>query len=149
MSTKGDYISIKVLSAEARKAYQIQVVSLRSEGLNAPTIAKRLKLNRATVQDWVKRLDAAQGDVKVLEETKREPNKRIEHGGQKSYHALYAIKELQSTTNASHKPRSNFVLRIFCARARFACAAPPGHRLIPHYGAVILTDTWKRSSASH
>ena len=73
MSTKGDYINIKVISVEARKAYQIQVSRLRSEGLNAPTIAKRLKLNRATVQDWVKRLDDAQGDVKVLEETKRGP----------------------------------------------------------------------------
>ncbi len=73
MSPKGDYINIKVLSVESRKAYQIQVARLRSEGLKAPTIAKRLKLNRATVQDWVKRLDDAQGDVKVLEETKRGP----------------------------------------------------------------------------
>ena len=73
MSTKGDYINIKVLSVESRKAYQIQVARLRSEGLKAPTIAKRLKLNRATVQDWVKRLDDAQGDIKVLEETKRGP----------------------------------------------------------------------------
>lgn len=73
MSTKGDYINIKVISGEARKAYQVQVARLRSEGLNAPTIAKRLKLNRATVQDWVKRLDDSQGNVNVLEEAKRGP----------------------------------------------------------------------------
>ncbi len=35
MSTKGDYINIKVLSVESRKAYQIQVARLRSEGLKA------------------------------------------------------------------------------------------------------------------
>ncbi len=73
MSTKGDYINIKVLSVESRKAYQIQVARLRSEGLKVPTIAKRLKLNRATVQDWVKRLDDAQGDVKSSGRNKKRP----------------------------------------------------------------------------
>lgn len=73
MTTNRDYINTKILSIAERKAYHIQVAKLRGEGLNAPTIAKRLKLNRSTVQDWVKRLDDAQGDIKVLEESKRGP----------------------------------------------------------------------------
>ena len=90
MSTKGEYINIKVISVEARKAYQIQVSKLRSEGLNAPTIAKRLKLNRATVQDRVKRLDDAQGDVNVPEETKRGPK-----AGEYSYLSIEQQKAIQ------------------------------------------------------
>lgn len=90
MSTKGEYINIKVISVEARKAYRIPVSKLRSEGLNAPTIAKRLKLNRATVQDRVKRLDDAQGDVKVPEETKRGPK-----AGEHSYLSIKQQKAIQ------------------------------------------------------
>ena len=90
MSTKGEYINIKVISVEARKAYQIQVSKLRIEGLNAPTIAKRLKLNRATVQDRVKRLDDAQGDVNVPEKTKRGPK-----AGEYSYLSIEQQKAIQ------------------------------------------------------
>lgn len=61
------------MSIAERKAYHAQVARLRSEGLNAPTIAKQLRLNRSTVQDWVRRLDDAQCDPSVLEEAKRGP----------------------------------------------------------------------------
>lgn len=73
MSAKGDYINAKTISTSARQAYHVQVARLRSAGLNAPTIAKQLRLNRSTVQDWVRRLDDAQGDPRVLEEAKRGP----------------------------------------------------------------------------
>ena len=73
MSAKGDYINTKTMSTAERKAYHVSVARLRSEGLNAPTIARQLRLNRSTVQDWVKRLDDAQGDPGVLQEAKRGP----------------------------------------------------------------------------
>lgn len=107
MSTKGDYINIKVLSVEARKAYQIQVARLRREGLNAPTIAKRLKLNRATVQDWVKRLDDTQGDVKVPEETKRGP--KIGEHSYLSFEQQQAIQKLL-IDKTPNQLRFNFAL---------------------------------------
>lgn len=73
MSTKGEYINTKIMTTNERRAYHVLVARLRSEGLNAPTIAKQLRLNRATVQDWVRRLNDAQGDPRVLEESKRGP----------------------------------------------------------------------------
>lgn len=61
------------MTTDERRAYHVLVARLRSEGLKAPTIARQLRLNRATVQDWVRRLDDAQGDPGVLEESKRGP----------------------------------------------------------------------------